>query len=516
LKLSPAEAAQHLLNRRKSRTDITRYASVIDVPGRPVAEDEECELFHPVETQLAAHHKILLAALQQVSQTPYGRLMVLMPPGSAKSTYASVVFPTHYLGQEGGRRVILTSYGADLARKMGRRSRSIIRQDRYQRIFNCTLSGDSQSAEQFTLTNGSEYMASGLHAGITGNRANGAIVDDPVKGREDASSEVMREKTFDAYQNDLLTRLSPGGWVVVIQTRWDEDDLAGRILPSDWSGESGMIKCRDGNTWNVLSVQAKCETHTDPLHREMGQYLWPEWFDARHWEQFERNSLTWNSLFQQRPRPLEGSFFLESTLLENGVAPPFPKFADFVFATIDSGVKTGITHSGLGVVYWACNLYKQMPHPLYLLDWDYLQVEGASLIEWLPSVFVQLEIFARQCKAQEGVRGAFVEDKASGTILLQQASNRDPPLNALPIDSKLTAMGKDERAINAGPYTHAGDVKICAPAWERTVIFKDVSKNHLRSQVLGFRVGNADKIPNDLLDCFSYGVAIALGNYEGF
>ncbi len=247
--------------------------------------------------------------MEEVSRTRHGRLMIFAPPGSAKSSYASVVFPAHYLGREPDRRVILASYGDDLARKMGRRTRAIIRQPLYASIFDATLSGDSAAAQEFALTNGSEYLAAGILSGVTGNRAHGIVIDDPVKGREQANSDAVSEKTWAAYNDDLKTRLIPGGWVVLIQTRWSEKDLAGRILPEGWKGESGVFDCRDGHRWRVLCLQARCDTDTDPLGRARGEYLWPEWFDAGHWKQFESQPITWPSLYQQIPSPLEGGLF---------------------------------------------------------------------------------------------------------------------------------------------------------------------------------------------------------------
>ncbi|KIG08610.1 hypothetical protein BurMR1_0274 [Burkholderia sp. MR1] len=142
-----------------------------------------------------------------------------------------------------------------------------------------------------------------------GNRCGGLVLDDVMRGREQADSEVIRDKVYDAYEDDLKTRLMPGGWIVYIGTRWHEDDLAGRILPEGWHGASGRIACRDGNTWEVLCLQARCETDTDPLDREKGEYLWPEWFDRKHWAQYESNPRTWASLYQQMPVPPEGDLF---------------------------------------------------------------------------------------------------------------------------------------------------------------------------------------------------------------
>lgn len=305
------QAARELLIRRRARTNLLDYSNAIDIPGKPVGEDSDpdTEFFEPIETTVADHHRLLLSKLEQLSNTKHGRLMVFMPPGSAKSTYASVVFPSHYLGAKPKRKVILASYGSGLARKMGRRTRSIINQARYSGIFKTGLTAESRAAEEFALTNGSEYMSGGILSGITGNRANGIIIDDPIKGREDAQSEVIREKTFDAYENDLKTRLIPGGWICLIQTRWHEDDLAGRILPEGWNGQSGKIMCRDGMEWEVICLQARCEVVDDPLGRERGEYLWPEWFDRQHWAQFENNPRMWASLFQQRPTPSDGDLF---------------------------------------------------------------------------------------------------------------------------------------------------------------------------------------------------------------
>ncbi|WP_081397671.1 phage terminase large subunit [Achromobacter xylosoxidans] len=307
---SRQEAARELLIRRRARVDILQYANAIEVPGRPVdEEDPDAEFFEPIETTMAVHHRLLLAKLEETSQRRHGRMIVCMPPGSAKSTYASVVFPSKYLGATPGRRVILASYGDDLARKMGRRTRSIIKQPRYRNIWGAALVSDSNAAQEFALSNGSEYMACGILSGITGNRAHGIIIDDPIKGREQANSETIRNKTWDAYEDDLKTRLIPGGWIVLITTRWHEDDPAGRILPDDWKGESGLIRCKDGNDWEVLCIQARCEVDSDPLGRARGEYLWPEWFDRQHWAQFESNSRTWSSLYQQLPTPGLGDMF---------------------------------------------------------------------------------------------------------------------------------------------------------------------------------------------------------------
>lgn len=246
----------------------------------------------------------------------------MFPPGSAKSTYSSVVFPTHFLGRFPGRSVILASYASDLPKKFGRRARSIVNQSIYKRIFDTGLSAESGAVDEWALMNGSEWMAAGILTGITGNRVDGVVWDDLIKGREQADSEVIRQKTWDAYFEDLLTRKKPNGWEVGITTRWHEDDIAGRLLPAEYNGESGWVKGRDGNDWYVVCLPAECERDDDPLGRRIGDILWPEWFTKEHFAPFKRNARTWNALFQQRPAPESGDFFQADWLKHYEKIPP--------------------------------------------------------------------------------------------------------------------------------------------------------------------------------------------------
>lgn len=471
-------------------------------------------MFAPVETNLAKHHTLILGAMERTTARRYGRLLLMLPPGSAKTTYASVSFPAYHMGKVPGSRIGLGSYGSDIALKMGRKTRSIIRQPRYRSTFNTDLSPDSRAGNQFSLLNGSEYMADSLGGQFPGNRFDGAIADDPIKGRLEANSELIRSNTWEEFNDNFVTRLVPGGWLVVIMTHWHEEDPAGRILPDNWAGDSGTFKGRHDNLdWEVLCLQAKCENHTDPLGRKLGEYLWPEWFDRKHWQQFESRPATWNSLFQQRPRPPEGSFFLEASLLVDGQPVEMPQRIDTVFAVIDTAIKTGKGHDGTGVIF--CALCQTgITHPLTILDWDYVQIEGGSLEKWLPTIFDRLEELAVECKARMGSAGAYIEDKGSGMVLLQQAASKEWPAQA--IDSKLSSMGKTERAMNAEPHVSAGDVKVTRHAYEKVVTYKGSTKNHFLGQVLSFAMDSKDTIADDLTDCFSYSIAISLGNPEGF
>jgi len=204
-------------------------------------------------------------------------------------------------------------------------------------------------------------------------------------------------------------------------------------------------------------------------------------------------------------------FFSLTAMLDNGVPVPTPQHIDTVFAVIDTAVKTGKDNDGTGVTYYGYSEFHGKP--LTILDWDVLQIEGALLETWLPTVFQNLEALCVKTKARNGSQGAFIEDKASGTILIQQALRRGWPAQA--IDSKLTALGKDERAISVSGYVYQGLVKITQYAYDKVVQYKGETRNHFLTQVLGFKIGVKDQV-DDLLDCFTYGISLALGNGDGY
>jgi phage terminase large subunit-like protein len=307
-------AAWRALDIGDARESLHAFCGMIEIPGAPIEEERDDAIdaaFSPIETPQAAHHKLLIDKLEAVERGEIRRLMVFMPPGSAKSTYASVVFPAWFMGRRKRRNVIVATYASDLARKIGRRMRSVVRQPVFSEIFDTAISAESSAADEWALTNGNEFMAGGILSGITGNRADGFVVDDPVKGRQDADSDVIQKRTKEEYDATIVSRLKPHGWVVLIQTRWNENDLAGQILPEEWDGQSGPILCRDGLVWDVLSIPAEAE-QDDPLGRKPGEMLWEEWFgkDPIFWTAQRRNARTWSALYQQRPQPATGTYFM--------------------------------------------------------------------------------------------------------------------------------------------------------------------------------------------------------------
>jgi predicted phage terminase large subunit-like protein len=166
----------------------------------------------------AAHHILLLEKLAALTNgTGSDRVAVFMPPGAAKSTYASVLFPPWYLAQHPGHSVIAASHTAELAERWGRRVRNLIADPENAPILGFGLSADSQAAGRWETDKSGEYGAFGVGGSVTGRRADLIVIDDPVRSREDAESELIRDKTWEWYRSDLTTRLKPGGRVVLIQ-----------------------------------------------------------------------------------------------------------------------------------------------------------------------------------------------------------------------------------------------------------------------------------------------------------
>ena len=239
-----------------------------------------------------SHHQLLIEKLTAVAEGKIPNLAVFMPPGSAKSTYCSILFVPWYLARFQNKSIIAASHTIELAEKWGRRIRNLIVE--HGATLGIELAKDSQAAGRWALTQGGAYHAAGVGSAIVGFRADGAIIDDPVRSREDADSKVVRDKTWEWFLSDLTTRLLPGGFKVLIQTRWHEDDLAGRIL-----AEAN----RTGEQWDVISLPAEAG-EDDPLGRQPGEMLWSDdeaYGYARMLER-EKNSQplrNWAALYQQ-------------------------------------------------------------------------------------------------------------------------------------------------------------------------------------------------------------------------
>jgi len=274
-----AAAMAELLIRRGIRTSLTSWATVALAAS---------------EMAPARHHLLLMEQLQRLIAGGGRRLMVHMPPGAAKSTYGAVLFPAWVLAARPRFSVVLACHTASLAEHFGRSVRHLALEHAARLGF--ALRADERSAQRFSTDRGGSFFATGVHGPLTGRRADLIIVDDPIKSVAEAESRATRDSLYEWFRVDLLTRLRPGGRVVLIMTRWHPDDLAGRLVA-------------DGG-WDVLSLPAVAELG-DPMGREAGEPLWPAWEDRVALELVRQSvgERTWAALYQQSPRARQGGMF---------------------------------------------------------------------------------------------------------------------------------------------------------------------------------------------------------------
>jgi predicted phage terminase large subunit-like protein len=315
--------------------------------------------------KLAKHHLLIARHLEMVERGEITRLMITMPPRHGKSMLASEFFPAWYLGRNPDHYVVAATYAQELADDFGRKVRNQIADPSYAAIFpGVGLKSDSTSSRRFHVTqpldsfatgqNGA-YFAVGVGGPLTGRGAHLLLIDDPVKNREDAESEIIRKKTKDWYTSTAFTRLMPGGRIVIIQTRWHEDDLSG-WLQSEHADEG----------WVVLDL---------PAIDDAGEALWPEQYDIQTLIGIKRMlpPRDWSSLYQQRPSPETGDYFRKEWIHEVDHLP------DPSTLRIYGGSDYAVTQSGGDYTVHAI-IGVDPQHRLFLLD---LWRQQASSDKWV-------------------------------------------------------------------------------------------------------------------------------------
>jgi len=294
-------------------------------------------------------HLELCAALERfsaaVARGDSPRLMIFAPPRHGKTEIVSKKFPVYHMGRHAGHEIVCASYGQELADDNSRSARTTARSDEALSVFPGIRPKPSQSSnvdrvQRWSTGNGCSYQAVGVDGPLQGRGAHIAILDDPVKDAAEASSATRREAVEAWYNTVLRTRIAPGGGIILMLTRWHNDDLAGRILKKSREDP-------EADQWEVLSFPAVAEK--DEPHRKEGEPL-----HAARWPLTELRKLKaaltsrfglrwWLALFQQRPAPAMGDLFQRTM-------PTFTRFyrehpvdraarADRVFLSIDANFK---------------------------------------------------------------------------------------------------------------------------------------------------------------------------------
>ena len=375
---------------------------------------------------------MLASVLEGVLTGEHKRVIIEIPPRHSKSVHVSELLPAYALGHNPDLRIILASYASSLAATFSRRVRNTLRSEEYADIFPATrLAPDSRSAAAWDVSGRKGGMiAAGAGAGITGHGGNLIIIDDPVKDRADADSATKRDSTWDWYTSTARTRLEPDGAIIVCQTRWHHDDLAGRLI----DGQDD----EDKEDWLEIKFPAIAVSEDDPLGREIGDPLWPERYDSealRH-TKAEVGIRDWIALYQQDPSDEEGSIFpIAGWKYYNTKTADFnSRFRTFQF--LDTAYKDGQQNDYSVVATWT----RSPDGILYARDWvkDRLQFPAlerlakAQYDKWQPDV-------------------VYIEDKASGISLIQNLIAA-----GIPIKPYMPNGDKVVRAHAVTPFVESG------------------------------------------------------------
>jgi predicted phage terminase large subunit-like protein len=289
-----------------------------------------------VHDKLAYYLEQVELYIRTEGQAGIGRLIVMMAPREGKTLEVSRLFASWVMGKNPDKKVMLTSYNADLAAENSRAVRDLVVSSRYQALFGensiedepITLSEDSRSSSRWNLAAPHQggVVSAGVGGGITGKGAHLLIIDDPYKNREEAESDARRELVLNWYKSSAYTRLEKGGAVIVMHARWHRKDLIGELLKAmatDPLADQWVVVCLPALAFDEdyyakstaeqqqSLLEGNWKDFKDPLGRQPGEALWPEMFPVDVLERTRVNigDYDWYSLYQQTPRPLEGGFF---------------------------------------------------------------------------------------------------------------------------------------------------------------------------------------------------------------
>ncbi|MCK5602132.1 phage terminase large subunit, partial [Candidatus Pacearchaeota archaeon] len=362
--------------------------------------------------------------------------------------------PAYYLGKNPDKKIIATSYSADLAVAMSRDTQRIIDSQEYHEVFpETTLNSVNtkttsrrnykRTADEFEIvSHDGTYKCAGVCGGITGAGADLALIDDPLKDWKEALSPQIKQSIMDWYESTLYTRLSPNGKIIIVLTRWADDDLAGRLLKL-------AEEDQDKDQWEVISLPALYSESHEYLHpkdnRKDGEVLWPEQFTEKRIKKIRStlSSKVWESLFQQEPNPAGGNVF---DIRWFNYFKEVPKFEYKVVSWDCSFKKTSDSDFIAGTVWGVCGVNR------YLL---WVVRKRASFPETIREMCILRSRFP-------DAMWTVVEDKANGPAVIDTLKNKVKGLTAYcPTDSK------EARATAVSPIFESGNVWLPDPNFKQ-------------------------------------------------
>lgn len=379
-------------------------------------------------------------------------IIVELPPQHGKSTFITETFPAYFLCKNPDKLAMVVSYSEELYKKFGRKNREKFRLYSDE-LFDLKLSSETASVSEWGIDNhlGQLYSTSIL-GGATGRGSDLLIIDDPVKNRAEAESKTIRDKIYSEWRDTFYSRLSANGSVIIIMTRWHEDDLAGRLL------KEKILP------WIEIKIPAIAE-EDDLLGRKVGEALAPEIGKDEEWAEQTKavtGSRGWASLYQQRPTPAGGDIFKRS-------------WAKYYVPSIEMKVKLGLgddvkvmpSSFSQQIQSWDCTfkdkstsdyvsgqVWARDNADFYLLDRHH---ERMGIVETMRAI-------QSMANRWPDAKAKFVEDKANGTAVIEMLQKKIPGMVAVNPQG-----GKEVRAQAVAPFWESGNVYVPHPLWKSWV-----------------------------------------------
>lgn len=442
----------------------------------------------------APRHVQFFAGLQQDIIAGREELILLsVPPRHGKSMSWCEMFPGFFLGNRPDQSIQLASYEAGLAAGFGEKARNNFNEAGPD-VFGLSVSKRRNATDDWRVARRRGGMqTTGVGGAMTGKTAHLMLVDDPIKGSEQANSETMRAKLWDWWESEAKTRLTPYVYkgrkrmpaCVVIHTRWHEDDLIGRLLAEQKAG--GPLK------WRYINLPAIAEEGVlDPLGRQPGEALWPEMFDVEWLARYRTNPYWWSALYQGRPQPATGGIFKRSYLryfveephyftlhIPGDLAPKrVPKDAGYMFSTTDPASSLSTTADYTVTCVW----FVTPDNDLLLVDIVRDRIEGPEQLDLVDNL-------------RRRYRLAFCgfESKSYQATSVQHLSRRGVPVMELHADAD-----KVTRAMTAAARMSQGQIYLRQGGYPNTTPLCDLDT--IEGELLGFPRAAHD----DIVDNFSY------------
>ena len=411
-------------------------------------------LFCNPNYQVNWHHVYIANELERFYYSgEINRMMIFVPPQHGKSELASRYFPAWVLGKNKHLKVCEASYTIDLSRGFSRDVQRIIRSDEYQKVFPETrlkqkadtdkwipITPKHKESDQLIETRGF-YKAVGVAGGLTGNPVDIGVIDDPVKDAIEAASETYQKRVWDWYVDVFSTRLHNDSKQLLIMTRWNEADLAGKLLE------------KEPDKWKVVKIPAireDLEDAHDP--RSIGDALWPDRHSLQKILDLKAlNERTFTALYQQRPAPADGNVI------------PIKKIKYYRESEKPTTMKIYISwdmtfKDSKGSDFVAGHVYGVVGANRYLLDrvhgrWDFVR----TLNE-----FVKLYQRYSNCEC------ILVEEKANGAAIISSLRKQIPRIIPIvPKESKLARAQASSLSIDSGNWFFPDPIQV---PWVNEVI----------------------------------------------